>query len=79
MLVILNSMTDFFEHKQQEFIAFILQKYVEGGMQALAESKIRSMVELKYITINAATIEFGSASVIHETFVGFQKYLYEQM
>lgn len=68
----------FNNYKQQEFIAFILEKYIEEGVQELAASKMRSLIELKYNTINDAAIEFGSPAVIRETFVGFQKYLYEQ-
>lgn len=67
----------FSEDKQQQFIAFILSKYVEDGVAELAQSKMKSMVELKYDTIGDAVNELGSTSVIRETFVGFQKYLYE--
>jgi type I restriction enzyme R subunit len=69
--------TAFTNYKQQEFIDFILSKYIEDGVNELATSKMRSLVELKYNTINDAAIEFGSPKAIRETFVGFQKYLYE--
>jgi type I restriction enzyme R subunit len=64
-------------YKQQAFIDFILSKYVEDGVHELATSKMRSMIELKYNTISDAAVEFGSPAAIRETFVGFQKYLYE--
>ena len=63
-------------YKQQEFIDFILDKYIEDGVQELAASKMRTLIELKYNTIADAATEFGSPKVIRETFVGFQKYLY---
>ncbi|WP_350604332.1 type I restriction-modification enzyme R subunit C-terminal domain-containing protein, partial [Pseudoalteromonas sp. SMN1298-MNA-CIBAN-0114] len=63
-------------YKQQEFINFILSKYIEDGVQELAPKKMRSLVELKYNTINDAAIEFGSPAAIRDTFIGFQKYLY---
>ncbi|WP_299081111.1 EcoAI/FtnUII family type I restriction enzme subunit R [uncultured Paraglaciecola sp.] len=66
-----------FTSKQIEFIEFILDKYIEDGVQELAAKKMRSLVELKYNTINDAAAEFGSPLAIRETFVGFQKYLYE--
>jgi len=66
----------FANHKQREFIDFILEKYVQDGVHELAESKMRSLIELKYNTISDAAAEFGSPAVIRETFVGFQKYLY---
>jgi type I restriction enzyme R subunit len=67
----------FADYKQQQFINFVLEKYVQDGVSELAESKMRSLIELKYNTISDAMIEFGSPAVIRETFVGFQKYLYQ--
>jgi type I restriction enzyme R subunit len=66
-----------FTHKQIEFIEFILDKYIEDGVQELAAKKMRSLVELKYNTISDAAAEFGSPAAIRDTFIGFQKYLYE--
>jgi type I restriction enzyme R subunit len=69
--------TTFGNYKQQEFIAFILERYIEDGAGELATSKMRSLIELKYHTIGDAVQEFGTTAAIRETFVGFQKYLYE--
>ena len=66
-----------FTYKQIEFIEFILKKYIDDSEQELSPKKMRSLVELKYNTINVASLEFGSPLAIHKTFVGFQKYLYE--
>ena len=66
-----------FSYKQIEFIDFILDKYIADGEQELAAKKMRSLVELKYNTISDAAAEFGSPLAIRETFIGFQKYLYE--
>ncbi|WP_461520661.1 EcoAI/FtnUII family type I restriction enzme subunit R [Porticoccus sp.] len=63
-------------YKQQEFINFILEKYVEDGVQELAGSKVRDLIALKYNTVSDAAAELGPPAVIRETFVGFQKYLY---
>lgn len=38
----------FADYKQQEFIEFILSKYVQDGVGELATSKMRSLIELKY-------------------------------
>lgn len=67
----------FATYKQQEFINFILGKYIEDGVQELATNKMRSLIELKYNTISDAATEFGSPAVIRETFIGFQRFLYE--
>ena len=63
--------------KQQEFINFILDRYVRDGVGELAPSKMRSLIELKYATISDATQQLGPPLMIRETFVGFQKYLYQ--
>lgn len=70
------SISSEYTDKQIEFIEFILDKYIEDGFQELAPKKMRSLVELKYNTINDAEVEFGSPAAIRDTFIGFQKYLY---
>lgn len=68
----------FTNYRQQQFIDFILEKYIQDGVQELSASKMRSLIELKYNTISEAAAEFGSPAVIREIFVGFQKYLYQE-
>jgi type I restriction enzyme, R subunit len=68
--------TAFTDEKQQEFIDFILSKYVEDGVGELSPSKMRSLLELKYNTVSDAAKIFGSPKVIRDTFIGFQQYLY---
>ncbi len=66
----------FGNYRQQEFIDFVLSKYIADGVAELSKSKMRNLIQLKYNTISEAAAEFGSAALIGETFVGFQKYLY---
>jgi|TARA_B110000091_G_C13380712_1_gene296017 type I restriction enzyme R subunit len=66
----------FADHKQLEFIDFILEKYVQDGVKELEIQNIKSLATLKYHSVTDAATVLGSASVIKETFVGFQKYLY---
>ena len=61
----------FTDHKQLEFIDFVLDKYVQDGVRELSPSKMQSLVTLKYHTINDATEELGSVKVIRDTYVGF--------
>jgi type I restriction enzyme R subunit len=68
----------FSNYKQMEFIEFILDKYIEDGIKELSKSNLMSLITLRYNTINDATDTLGSTSVLKETFVGFQKYLYTQ-
>jgi len=65
-------------YKQREFIDFILDKYIQDGVNELAASKMRSLITLKYNTLIDATTVFGSTAVIRETFIGFQKLLYAE-
>ncbi|TXS89073.1 DEAD/DEAH box helicase [Parahaliea maris] len=67
------------DYKQREFIDFILERYLEDGVQELAAGKLISLIELKYNTISDAATELGPPSAIRETFVGFQRYLYEPL
>jgi type I restriction enzyme R subunit len=61
---------------QQEFIDFILEKYVQDGVGELSARKMRSLIELKYNTISDASAVLGPPALIRETFLGFQKHLY---
>ncbi|EOV9228575.1 EcoAI/FtnUII family type I restriction enzme subunit R [Vibrio parahaemolyticus] len=69
--------SEFTEHRQQEFINFVLNHYIEGGVSELSMDKMRPLVELKYNTINDAVAEFGEPQVLRNMFLGLQKHLYE--
>lgn len=66
----------FADHKQLEFIDFILEKYAEDGVKELAKSNMNSLIRLKYDNAHHAVAVLGSTGVTKETFAGFQKYLY---
>ncbi|MDP2244822.1 EcoAI/FtnUII family type I restriction enzme subunit R [Pseudomonas sp.] len=67
----------FVDQKQQDFIDFVLSKYIEDGVAELSPKKMKVLLELKYNTIRDATSVIGSPDVINKTFVGFQRFLYE--
>ena len=67
-----------YDLKQQEFLNFILDQYVKKGVSELSDDKLKPLVELKYNTIADAKKVLGSPSTIRETFVGFQKFLYQK-
>ncbi|MFC0239851.1 EcoAI/FtnUII family type I restriction enzme subunit R [Rhodopseudomonas telluris] len=72
--------TDIFTHydgKLQTFLDFVLAQYVSQGVSELDQDKLAELVELRYHTIDDAAAELGSVQAIRETFVGFQRYLYE--
>ena len=64
--------------KQKKFLEFVLSKYIETGVSELSQSKLPTLLELKYRSIIDASEELGGVDKIRETFISFQKYLYQQ-
>jgi type I restriction enzyme R subunit len=62
--------------KQQEFLNFVLTKYVETGVDELDQEKLPQLLLLKYQSISDASETLGGIENIRETFIDFQKYLY---
>ncbi|MBC8487350.1 MAG: type I restriction endonuclease subunit R, partial [Bacteroidetes bacterium] len=65
------------DNKQKDFLEFVLSKYIETGVEELDEDKLPNLLELKYQSITDATEELGGVEKIRNTFITFQKYLYE--
>ena len=66
------------ENKQKDFLEFVLSKYIETGVEELDEEKIPGLLKLKYLSIADATEELGGVEKIRDTFISFQKHLYER-
>lgn len=64
--------------QQKEFLEFVLSKYIETGVDELDQEKLPRLLELKYHSVNDAIETLGEAEKIIETFVEFQRYLYER-
>jgi len=64
--------------EQQAFISFVLNKYVETGVEELDQEKIPDLLNLKYQSLSDATSILGGVDKIRRTFISFQKYLYEK-
>lgn len=45
---------DHYDAKQQEFLSFVLDHYVDQGVEELDQSKMVSLLELKYETVHDA-------------------------
>lgn len=65
-----------YDYRQQEFLRFVLDHYVERGVGELDTSKLPQLIELKYQSIGDAVKELGSVAGIREVFVEFQRHLY---
>ena len=61
---------------QRDFLAFVLDHYIQQGVEELAEEKLPILIELKYQALRDAIDELGEAAAIREVFIGFQKHLY---
>ena len=61
---------------QREFVRFVLQKYVEGGVDELDDSKLSGMIMAKYHSIEDAERKLGDVGEVRKTFIDFQQHLY---
>ena len=64
--------------KQQAFLEFVLGECIREDVGELDPAKLPGLLELKYGNAYEATEQLGKVSMIRETFVGFQGYLYAQ-
>jgi len=68
---------DGLDGRQKDFLDFVLSKYIETGVSELDQDKLPSLLELKYQSITDATEVLGDVESIKNTFIEFQKYLYQ--
>jgi type I restriction enzyme R subunit len=64
--------------KQKEFIAFVLSKYVESGVDELDQEKLPQLLINKYQSLEDAKDILGEVKDISKLFIEFQKYLYDE-
>ena len=63
--------------KQQEFIDFVLSKYIEAGVGELDQEKLPTLLVAKYQSLPDAMQYLGSVENISSLFIDFQKHLYD--
>jgi type I restriction enzyme R subunit len=66
-----------YDIKLQAFLDFVLMQYERQGVTELDQEKLGDLLQLKYHTVMDAAEQLGGVPVIRDTFVGFQRYLYE--
>jgi type I restriction enzyme R subunit len=66
------------DDKQKEFIAFVLSKYVESGVDELDIEKLPILLRNKYQSLEDAKEILGEGGDIRKLFIEFQKYLYQE-
>ena len=64
--------------KQKEFLAFVLSKYVETGVDELDQEKLPILLTNKYQSLEDAKEILGDVANISRLFVDFQEHLYNQ-
>lgn len=62
--------------QQQEFIEFVLNKYVEAGVEELDQDKLPILLTNKYQSLEDAKLALGEVGSISKMFIEFQKHLY---
>jgi len=75
-----------YDSKQQEFLNFVLNQYVNEGVDELDDAKsvdelddakIGDLLTLKYHALDDAKRELGDIKTIRESFINFQSHLYD--
>ena len=66
------------EAKQLEFVDYLVSQYVESGVEELEESKLETLLEIKYLDVfeGIKTIGNGEVSKVRNLFLTFQRNLY---
>jgi len=62
--------------QQKEFIAFVLSKYIESGVEELDQDKLPLLLINKYQTFQDAKAVLCEVQEISSLFVAFQQYLH---
>ena len=71
-----NIIFESLDEKEKTFIGFVLENYVEKGIEELDEEKLPILLNLKYHAISDAETILGGVEKIRATFFNFQKNLY---
>ena len=66
------------DDKQKEFISFVLEKYIETGVDELDQDKLPILLANKYQSLEDAKEILGNTANISRLFIEFQEHLYKQ-
>ena len=73
-----QKINDELDVNQKEFINFVLEKYVEGGVEELDINRLSDLITLKYNSLYTGIEKLGDVEDVKNTFIDFQKHLYQQ-
>lgn len=63
--------------KQMEFVDFLVQQYVIAGVEELDDSKLETLLAIRYRTATDGVAILGSVDIARNIFLTFQKHLYK--
>lgn len=70
-------LADKYTAQQLEFVDFVLQQYLDEGIDELDPEKLPRLIDLKYHSTAEATTQLGDPAAIRTLFVDFQPSLYD--
>lgn len=62
---------------QKDFLKFVLEKYIERGVEELEEKKLPQLLNLRYHTVSDAAAKLGNLEIVRVNFFKLQKKLYQ--
>jgi len=63
--------------KQMEFVDFLVQQYVVAGVDELDDSKLETLLAIKYKTATEGVAILGNVDIARNIFLAFQMHLYK--
>lgn len=66
-----------YDNEKQIFLDFVLKQYVDNGVKELDDKRLKGLLIAQYNAIEDAKNKIGDIKTIRDTFIDFQKYLYE--
>lgn len=75
-----NKISAEFEDRTRRFIDFVLDQYIDEGVDELEPAKLAPLLELRFGSVNEGLDELGvDASQARDAFFSFQKHLYADL
>jgi len=71
-----DNIYNLFSGKQRKFVAYVLNNYINQGVDELDIEKLSTVLSAKYGSLHSAQEKLGTVSDIQSLFVTFQEKLY---
>lgn len=64
------------DEENRKFLEFVLQQYINVGVEELDDAKLSDFLQLRYHSIKDAKAKLGDVQTIRNNFINYQKHLY---